>query len=199
MVCTELDQSVRNRTVGAEDLSPFYLARRGDCSFVQKIRTMENIGIAVGIVVDDSNENIDQVLMSDDGTGGGIRIPSMLISKSDGDKLINWMNNAGPEDYQQLVVLCTFEMPYNEDDKVRYDFWYTSSSDRALDFLEDFHQMEDKLHGLAEFEPHFVFWECPDCDASFIQNDCFGGGSYCALEPGNMAIKGQEIMLEDLR
>jgi hypothetical protein len=40
-------------------------------------------------------------------------------------------------------------MSYNEDDKVNYDFWYTSSSDRALNFLEDFRVMEDKLHGLA--------------------------------------------------
>ena len=90
-------------------------------------------------------------------------------------------------------------MPYSEDDKVRYDFFYTSSSDRALDFLEDFHQMEEKLHGVAEFTPHFVFWECPDCDSFFIENDCYGGGKYCALEPGNLAIKGQEIIAEDLR
>jgi hypothetical protein len=40
---------------------------------------MENIGIAVGIVVDDKQEIIDNILMSDDGTGGGIRIPSMII------------------------------------------------------------------------------------------------------------------------
>ena len=100
---------------------------------------------------------------------------------------------------KQLVVFCDFVMPYNENDKVSYDFWYTSSSDRALDFLEDFHQMEEKLYGLAEFTPHFVFWPCNDCDSSYYSNDCFGGGRYCAMEPGNMAIKGQEIILEDLR
>lgn len=101
LVCTELDEAVFNRTVGTEDrVTPFYMARRGKCSFVQKIRTMENLGIAVGIVVDDNqSENVDDVLMSDDGTGGGIRIPSMLISQKDGDKLINWMNNVTPEDF----------------------------------------------------------------------------------------------------
>jgi hypothetical protein len=77
-------------------------------------------------------------------------------------------------------------MPYNENDKVYYDYWYTSSSDRALDFLEDFHSMEEKLHGLAFFEPHFVFWECQDCDPNYIGSDCYGAGKYCALEPGNM-------------
>ena len=139
------------------------------------------------------------MLMSDDGTGGGIRIPSMLVGQKDGDKLIQWLKQATPEEKKQLVVLCNFVMPYSDDDKVRFDFWYTSSSDRALDFLEDFHSMEKNLHGLTEFTPHFVFWECQDCDPNYMGNDCFGGGKYCALEPGNMAIKGQEIILEDLR
>lgn len=202
MFCNEPDEDAlwgKNRTQDSSDLTPFYMARRGNCSFVQKVRQMESIGVAVGIVVDDKAEQIEDVLMSDDGTGGGIRIPSMLIGKKDGEKLLTWLSNASEQDYLQLVVLCEFEMAYNADDKVYYDFWYTSSSARALDFLEDFHAMEEKLHGLAEFTPHFVFWECPDCDPNYTSSDCFGGGKYCALEPGNMAIKGQEIVLEDLR
>lgn len=41
---------------------------------------MESIGVAVGIIIDSSDEDVNTVVMSDDGTGGGIRIPSMLIS-----------------------------------------------------------------------------------------------------------------------
>ena len=37
--------------------------------------------------------------------------------------------------------MADFVMPYNEDDTVHYDFWLTSSSDRALSFLEDFSKM----------------------------------------------------------
>jgi hypothetical protein len=55
---------------------------------------MENIGVAVGIVIDDKAESINNVLMSDDGTGGGIRIPSMLISKPDGQIILNWLASA---------------------------------------------------------------------------------------------------------
>jgi len=76
--------------------------------------------------------------MSDDGTGNGIRIPSMLISKSDGEKLINWLEYANKTDYSALVVMATFEMDKNENNDVKIDFWMTSSSNRALDFLEDF-------------------------------------------------------------
>jgi hypothetical protein len=56
MACSEFDESVYNKTVGDGDLTPFYLARRGSCSFVTKVRNMENIGIAVGIVVDNTAE-----------------------------------------------------------------------------------------------------------------------------------------------
>lgn len=65
-------------------MTPFMLADRGGCSFVSKVRNMEESGAAVGIVVDSSSEDISKVVMSDDGTGNGIRMPSMLISKADG-------------------------------------------------------------------------------------------------------------------
>ena len=123
---------------------------------------MENAGVAVAIVVDNKNEFVDEILMSDDGTGGGIRIPSMLIGKKDGNKIIEWMATATQEEKDQIVIMCEFIMP--ESDTVKYDFWFTSSSDRALNFLEDFASMGKKLDSQAQFTPHYVFWECMQCD-----------------------------------
>jgi hypothetical protein len=48
----------------------------------------------VAIIVNDSDEDIDNIVVSDDGTGGGIRIPSMIISKTDGKKLIDFVKRA---------------------------------------------------------------------------------------------------------
>lgn len=80
-------------------ISPFMVAARGECSFVTKVRNMEDVGVAVGIVIDDDeSENINSIVMSDDGTGAGIRIPSMLISKKDGDKLLDFMKTATPDE-----------------------------------------------------------------------------------------------------
>lgn len=39
------------------------------------------------MVIDNTDENVWNVVMSDDGTGSGIRIPAMLISKKDGEIL----------------------------------------------------------------------------------------------------------------
>lgn len=47
--------------------------------------------------------------------------------------------------------------------------------------------------------PHYVFWKCTYCEAEYLNNDCYGGGKYCAVEPSNDKLKGREIILEDLR
>lgn len=155
---------------------------------------MENLGGAVGIVIDDHNENIQGVLMSDDGTGGGIRIPSMLIGKNDGKKLLDWWKSASDDEKANLVIMAEFVMPFEEDNKVTWDFWFTSSSDRALDFLEDFNEMQATLGENIKFTPHYVFWECQGCDQDYIRDDCYAGGDYCAVEPSNEKLKGKEII-----
>lgn len=65
---------------------------------MKKVRNMENIGVSVAIIIDDSDEDIEKVVMSDDGTGGGIRIPSMIISKRDGKRLIDFIKRASDEE-----------------------------------------------------------------------------------------------------
>lgn len=80
------------------DITPFFLVKRGGCSFVKKVRNLEAIGVAVAVIYDDQEENVDNVIMSDDGTGGGIRIPAMLIGAGDGKKLVDFMKRSSPEE-----------------------------------------------------------------------------------------------------
>lgn len=110
------------------------IADRGECSFAKKVKNMEDAGVAVGIVVDNTDENINDIVMSDDGTGAGLRIPSLLVSKKDGQKLINWLKNATEEELAQVMVLADFKMKA-PDNRVEYDIWYSSSIDLALDFI----------------------------------------------------------------
>ena len=52
----------------------------------------------MAIIIDDvENDDISKVTMSDDGTGAGIRIPAVLISKKDGNKLVDWIVHASPQ------------------------------------------------------------------------------------------------------
>ena len=51
------------------------------------MRNAERAGASLVVVVDNKAENVTNVIMGDDGTGSGIRIPSMLIGKTDGQIL----------------------------------------------------------------------------------------------------------------
>ena len=101
---------------------------------MKKVRNMEDAGVALAIIVDNTNEEIEDIVMSDDGTGAGIRIPSVLVSKSDGQKLTDFMRTASQAELDQISVLIDFDMT-RPDNRVEYDLWYSSSNDLALDFL----------------------------------------------------------------
>jgi hypothetical protein len=51
------------------------------------VRNIETLGASVAIIFEDRDESLEELVMSDDGTGGGIKIPSILIGKKDGKKL----------------------------------------------------------------------------------------------------------------
>ena len=145
---------------------------------------MENIGVAVAIIIDDQEEDVENVIMSDDGTGGGIRIPSMLIGKTDGKKLIDFLTKSNDEELKQIAIMAEFRME-KPDDRVEYDIWFTSSNDRALDFISDFAEYDKKLGTSVLMTPRYVFWKCTFCEDDYLENDCYGGGKYCAVEQNN--------------
>lgn len=45
------------------------------------------MGGAIAVIIDTLNENIKDVILSDDGTGAGIRIPAILIGSKQGKVL----------------------------------------------------------------------------------------------------------------
>lgn len=65
-------------------MTPIFLVERGDCTFVTKVRNIQKAGGSLAVIIDDLNEDVDNVIMSDDGTGTGIRIPAMIIGRKDG-------------------------------------------------------------------------------------------------------------------
>ena len=91
---TEFDRKVEEGKMAHLDYVQFFLANRGDCTFVEKVRNIEEAGAGLAIIIDNKEEDINKIVMSDDGSGAGLRIPSMLISNEDGQKLINFMKES---------------------------------------------------------------------------------------------------------
>ena len=60
---------------------PMVLLERGNCTFVTKVRNVERAGGNVALVGDNKVENSEVFIMSDDGSGHSVNIPSYLIRK----------------------------------------------------------------------------------------------------------------------
>ena len=67
------------------DLTPVVLVDRGGCTFVTKVRNIENLGVKLAVIADNTTEDSENLIMADDGTGHSINIPSFIIRKKDAD------------------------------------------------------------------------------------------------------------------
>jgi hypothetical protein len=157
------------------------LVDRGECTFATKVRNIERAGGSLAVIIDSSNENIRNVIVSDDGTGAGIRIPSMLISKKDGEILKEFLTKQKKEVAEKAALTAEFVME-NPDNKVEWQFFYTSDNDKSLDFIRNFREYNEKFDNTnTEFSPHIVTWACPNCDSDFKKKECVSDGKYCAM------------------
>ena len=68
---------------------PVILIERGECTFVTKVRNVEKAGANVALVGDTVEENSEVFIMSDDGSGHSINIPSFFINKKTADAFNN--------------------------------------------------------------------------------------------------------------
>jgi hypothetical protein len=80
-------------------------------------------------------EDVTVVVMSDDGTGGNLMIPSLLISARDANIMKGALTDSKTK--YQLQVKITFEMkhPTNE---VSLDIWMSSDLPVIRDFMFEF-------------------------------------------------------------
>lgn len=175
------------------------LVERGNCTFVTKVRNAERAGASLVVVIDSRKENITHVVMGDDGTGTGIRIPSMLIGADSGKKLKEFALNSG----KAATLQAEFVMKA-PDNVVEMELWYSSNNVLALDFIKEFDRFMPRLTTYVDFKPHFVTWSCSSCAADVKENDCLGDGKYCAPNQKTSSmtgsyIRGKDILIENLR
>ena len=85
---------------------------RGNCSFVTKSRNVQNLGGSLALITDNQYEKLEDILMIDDGTGSDIFIPTVLISKIDGDKIKFFLqaNKDNPAVLKNIILNIEFDM-----------------------------------------------------------------------------------------
>ena len=115
----------------------------------------------MAIIIDNKMDNVENIIMSDDGTGSGIRIPAMIIGRRDGEEFKNFIN-FGDDSVNDAIIQVQFSL-INPENHVNYELWYSASDDRALDFIRDFEEFHLSLGDSVTFTPRIVTWACPFC------------------------------------
>jgi len=203
--CTKDDYDLKDTDAGNNidvkggSKKPFnvVVVRRGQCTFVQKVRIAQEKHAHAVIMIDKKNsqktpEEIQRVVMADDGFGSTVKIPSVLISNHEGEKLIQSMKT------DSVIVELAWSIPRAE--VVLADFWMSSGSEESFEFLEKFKDPAETLKFHMQFVPHFhVFSLPPGSSYGHLCADA-SKARHCAPDPdGPGPITGQMVVNEDLR
>lgn len=174
------------------------LVRRGKCSFTRKVSVAESKGAHAVVIIDKEEstytaETLKNIIVGDDGYGEKIQVPSILISKYDGQKLLDAVKMG------QVVVELSWDLPTNH--LVTVDLWMSAASQASMKFLKSFAPMRRTLNTVMEFKPHFVVFSMGSENPGIFQGLCKdAAGKYCAEDPDAAgAIQGKDVLDEDLR
>ena len=165
---------------GESKEAPFLLVKRGNCTFVTKVRYAQLIGAKMVIIYDDTNERSEDITMKDDGFAYNLKIPSIFIRKENGLKLISYLNNSDP-DMRNVVLNIKFDTITNN--HVNYTFWLSTSNRNSFKLIKEFQPYVSKLSGVSTFTPHYAIWTCPYCarkNFTEVYDNCLSGGRYCS-------------------
>jgi len=175
------------------------MVRRGQCSFVTKVKVAAQKGAHAVLIVDREDSALtggelhDNVIVADDGYGDQIHIPSVLISKEDGAKLIDAVKRS------KVVVELAWEVPVNH--VVDVDMWMSSASAKSMDFVKAFAEKRKTLKKVVSFTPHYTVFSMDSSDPGVYSDLCLDTtGEFCAEDPdGSGLVTGREVLQENVR
>jgi len=202
--CTEEDYEIPPPSVRSHNsynevkLINIVMVRRGKCSFVTKARIAAKKGAHAVIIVDREDSpltpaELQQIIVGDDGYGDQVHIPSILVSKGEGDRLIAAAKAAS------VVVELAWDVPLNH--VVNMDLWMSSGSKQSLSFLKGFSANRKKLNEVMKFTPHYVVFGMESQGAHLYNDLCLDdSGKLCTEDPDDSGpVTGKDVLEEDAR
>ncbi|CAJ1352208.1 unnamed protein product [Effrenium voratum] len=203
--CSEEDYDIpppkTQRAAGGQDkvrLINIVIVRRGNCSFTTKVKIAQAKGAHAVIIVDreDSDytsRDLANIIVADDGYGDVIHIPSVLISKEDGRRLIEAAQRS------QVVVELAWDLP--TDHVVTVDMWMSSASIASMKFIKEFAPKRRALNEVMIFNPHYAVFSMDQGNPAVYSGVCLDNQpKFCAEDPdGGGDITGKDVLEEDVR
>mmetsp|Transcript_30715 Transcript_30715/g.57516 ORF Transcript_30715/g.57516 Transcript_30715/m.57516 type:complete len:504 (-) Transcript_30715:283-1794(-) len=174
------------------------LVERGGCSFVTKVKVARQKHAHAVIIIDKpdsklTSKDIRNIIVADDGYGANINIPSVLISREDGQKLIDATKVAGSE----VVVELAWDVPSQR--VVMVDQWMDSASASSHKFLKAFEPKRAALNEYLMFVPHYHVFSL-DTGKDYLDLCSDMSGRFCADDPdAGGPVTGYQVLMEDVR
>ncbi|CAD8078400.1 unnamed protein product [Paramecium primaurelia] len=175
------------------------IVRRGDCPFTRKAINAQNMKARLLIIVDNRDEKVESIMMADDGNGYQIDIPSILISKKDGEKLLEFLEKSTS---RYLIGTIEFKLSQTSN-KTNVLFGLNIENKDTFKLINEFRPMYLELKEHINFQIFYEVLRCLSCEANNWQTenqDCLGGGRYCQFDPNGIAFgTGSDVLREQLR
>ena len=175
---------------------PILLVKRGQCSFVYKARQAQKIGASMLLVINTDN-NIHNVIMADDGTGSDIYIPVIMIKPSQGQIIEKYLS-----DHENVRVAVEINFEKQISDSVTVRFFFSSSEMRAYTLINNLTSYLNEFGNQVKFEPIYVTHQHPSYmdGETKRQMNCVSKGKYCYFpKETTITQNGQVILIEDIR
>eukprot|EP00536_Pseudo-nitzschia_multiseries_P002862 jgi/Psemu1/294997/fgenesh1_pm.39_\ len=177
---------------------------RGKCTFVKKALHAQKLGAAAMIIADTTclYEVCESKgpIMTDDGSGYDVTIPSFLMYKQDADPVKEALK-------QNQVVSMTISWP-RPDSHVEYSIWTTPSDKISIPLQREFRHVALALGENATFTPRMYMYDGAHAGClsptgeNQCDNLCTNNGKYCSTDPEDdlgKGISGADVIVESLR
>ena len=175
--------------------SPFLLIKRGNCTFVSKTRYAQLIKVKLAIIVDNVNE-IGPISMVDNGISEDLSIPSIFITKKQGDILIDYIKNGNENGLATMII----SFPLLKGNKSNVEFWLSPIGNSSYKLINDFYPLYKKLKKDIIFVPHYNIETCFNCKRKNFKQEivpinCYSQGKYCSNDPdGEGEETGRDVL-----
>jgi len=185
--CKPLDKL--ETSTNRSNIIPIILIDRGSCSFVTKVRNVQNMGGKIALIVNNQEDDEQIFGINDDGTGNDILIPGILISKKDGQKikehLLKVALNSTNEDSDDIILNIDNSIDSLAKEKVDLNLNFISNDKKIYKLLYSLKENKDILAGNnVNFTPYYVtlqYYKYNENSTNHAPVDhCFCSGRYCA-------------------
>ena len=156
---------------------PVILIERGDCTFVTKVRNVEKAGANIALIGDTVEENSEVFIMSDDGSGHSINIPSFFINKETMDAFEDSYDNG-----DHIIIQVKIETAHTNNTS-QVDLWISTPFDLSVDTLRGLRNQLPLFGDQIQFDVKIKSKPCVFCPVEEREKDCISNGLYCPIAP----------------